>query len=70
MLNGVQLLATPRTAAYQVPLSMGFYPGKSTGMGCHFLLQVVALSHVVTINLEIEINYYIWAINQCHMIKP
>ena len=32
-------LATPWTAAYQAPLSMGF-PGKSTGVGCHCLLRV------------------------------
>ena len=32
------VLATPWTVALQIPLSMGF-PGKSTGMGCHFLLQ-------------------------------
>ena len=29
---------TPWTVALQAPLSMGF-PGKNTGMGCHFLLQ-------------------------------
>ena len=34
----VRLLATPWTVACQVPLSMGF-PGKNTGVGCHFLLQ-------------------------------
>ena len=34
----VRLLATPWTAAYQAPPSMDF-PGKSTGVGCHFLLQ-------------------------------
>ena len=32
------LLATPWTAAFQAPPSMGF-PGKSTGVGCHCLLQ-------------------------------
>ena len=36
-LSRVQLLATPWTAAYQAPPSMGF-PGKSTGVGCHHLL--------------------------------
>ena len=36
-LSRVQLLATPWTAAYQAPPSMGF-PGKSTGVGCHRLL--------------------------------
>ena len=31
-------LCDPRTAAHQAPLSMDF-PGKNTGIGCHFLLQ-------------------------------
>ena len=30
---------TPWTVAYQSPLSMGFFPGKNTGVNCHFLLQ-------------------------------
>ena len=34
-----RLLATPWTATYQAPLSMDF-PGKSTGVGCHCLLQI------------------------------
>ena len=41
-LSRVWLLATPWTAAYQAPLSMGFshgfshdFPGKNTGVGCH-----------------------------------
>ena len=34
----VRLLATPWTAAYQAPPSMDS-PGKSTGVGCHCLLQ-------------------------------
>jgi len=34
----VRLLATPWTAAYQAPPSMDF-PSKSTGVGCHCLLQ-------------------------------
>ena len=37
-LNHSRLFATPWTAAYQAPLSMDF-PGKSTGVGCHCLLQ-------------------------------
>ena len=37
-LSRSRLLATPWTAAYQAPLSMDF-PGKSTGVGCHCLLQ-------------------------------
>ena len=39
-LSRVLLLATPRTAAYQAPLSMDF-PGKSTGVGCHCLLWYI-----------------------------
>ena len=34
----VRLCATPWTAAHQAPPSMGF-PGKNTGVSCHFLLQ-------------------------------
>ena len=37
-LSRVQLFVTPWTVADQAPPSMGF-PGKSTGVGCHFLLQ-------------------------------
>ena len=37
-LNQDQLFVTPWTGACWAPLSMGF-PGKTTGVGCHFLLQ-------------------------------
>ena len=37
-LSCVRLFVTPGTAAYQAPPSMDF-PGKSTGVGCHCLLQ-------------------------------
>ena len=37
-------LGTSRTIAHQAPLSMGF-PGKSTGVGCHFLFQGI-FSHI------------------------
>ena len=32
------IFVTPWTVAHQVPLSMDF-PGKNTGVYCHFLLQ-------------------------------
>ena len=34
----VRLFGTPRTVAYQAPLSMGV-PGKKPGVDCHALLQ-------------------------------
>ena len=39
-LSRVRLLATPWTAAYQAPPSMGFSRQKSTGVGCHCLLRI------------------------------
>ena len=39
LLNHVWLFVTPRTAAHQVPLSMGF-PGKNTGVGCQGIFLV------------------------------
>ena len=42
-LSCVRLFASPWTVAYQAPLSMGF-SSKSTGVGCHFLLQGIFLT--------------------------
>ena len=39
-LSHVQLFSTPWTVAHQAHLSMEF-PGKNTGVGCHFLLQAL-----------------------------
>ena len=39
----VQLFVTLWTVAHQAPLSRGF-PGKNTGVGCHFLLQGIFLT--------------------------
>ena len=39
-LSHVQLFSTPWTVAHQAHLSMEF-PGKNTGVGCHFLLWVI-----------------------------
>ena len=43
-------LWTPRTGAYQAPLSWNF-PGKNTGVGCHCLLQRIFLTQ--------ELNLYL-----------
>ena len=37
-LSHVPLFVMPWTVAHQAPPPMGF-PGKKTGVGCHFLLQ-------------------------------
>ena len=40
-LNHVRFFATPWTIAHQFPLD---FPGKNTGVGCHFLLQGIFLT--------------------------
>ena len=42
-LSRVLLFVTSGTVARQAPLSMGF-PGKNTGVGCHFFLQGIFLT--------------------------
>ena len=39
-LGRVRLFATPWAVVHQAPLSMDF-PGKNTGVGCHFRLQEI-----------------------------
>ena len=39
----VQLFETPGTGAHQAPLWNS--PGKNIGVGCHFLLQGIFLTH-------------------------
>ena len=41
--HGAAKSSTPRTVACQAPLSWDF-PGKNTGVGCHFLLQGIFLT--------------------------
>ena len=40
VLSCVQFFVTPWTADHQAPLSMDF-PGSTTGLGCHSLLQQI-----------------------------
>ena len=50
MLSHIQLFATPWTVVPQPPLSMEF-PRKNTGVGCHFLLQVIFLTQGLNVHL-------------------
>ena len=40
----VQLFVTLWTVAHQAPLSVGFFSGKNTRVGCHFLFQGIFLN--------------------------
>ena len=49
LISHVLLFVTPRTVNCQALLSIGILPwdspGKNTGVGCHFLLQEIFLTH-------------------------
>ena len=67
----VWLLATPWTAAYQVPLSMG-PPGKNTGVGCHCLLWPANYSYFKNLTLRMEellFTLLLWVHNTCHFLS-
>ena len=44
----VRLLVTPWTAAFQAPLYPWDFPGKSTGVGCHCLLQRLSMHRQIS----------------------
>ena len=56
LLSCVQLFAIPWTAAFQAPSCPWDFLGKSTGVGCHRLIQIVSLedvnSQVTQCNIE------------------
>ena len=60
--------ATPRTVACQAPLSMEF-PGKNTGVGCHFLLRgsswIRDQTHVSCNGTQI---LYLWATGEACLL--
>ena len=69
-LSCVRLVATPWTAAYQAPPSMGF-PGKSTGVGCHFLLYTVSIVLPFPKCYIVDIIWYVafsdWLLSLSHI---
>ena len=51
LLSHVRLSVTPLIITFQAPLSMNF-PGKNTGIGCHFLLQGIFWTQGLNLRLQ------------------
>ena len=54
-LTRARLFATPGTAVCQAPLSMGFQPGKNTGVGCHPPASGIELGSLAGVAGEVQI---------------
>ena len=48
----IRLVATPWAIGYQAPLGPWDFPGKSTGVGCHFLLQGIFPTQRLNLGLQ------------------
>ena len=66
LLSHVQQFVIPWTVALQVPLPMRF-PGKNTGVRCHFLLQGIFLTQVWSWYLLCFLNWQIDSLALCHL---
>ena len=64
-LSYVQLFATLWTVAHQAPLSMRF-PGKNTGVGCHFLFQGIFLTQ----GLNLHLSLLHWQVGSVPLAPP
>ena len=60
-------LATPWTVAHQAPLSVDF-PGKNTGVGCHFLFQGIFLTQELNSGLPLQADSLLTEWPGCHKI--
>ena len=65
-LNCIQLFRTLRTVACQAPLSWGF-PGKSTGVGCHFLLQEIFPTQGSNSRLFYLLHWQVDSLSLCYL---
>ena len=65
-LNCIQLFRTLRTVACQAPLSWGF-PGKSTGVGCHFLLQEIFPTQGSNSRLLYLLHWQVDSLSLCYL---
>ena len=69
MLSRVQLSVTPWTVAHQSPLSMSF-PGKNTGVDCHFLLQGIFLTQGLNPCLSCLLPWQVDSLPLRHLGSP
>ena len=60
--------ATPWAGAHQAPLKRGF-PGKNTGVGCHFLLQGIFLTQGLNLHLLCLLHRQAGSLPLSHQIR-
>ena len=68
-LNCVHLFRTLRTVARQAPLSWDF-PGNSTAVGCHFLLQGIFPTQGSNPRLLHLLHWQVDSLSPCHLGSP
>ena len=68
LLSCVQLFATSQTVAHQTPL-WGF-PGKNTGVGCHFLLQGIFPTQGLKLRLLRLLHWQFNSLPLSHLESP
>ena len=62
-----QLFANPWTVVYKAPLCPWNFPGKSTGVGCHFLLQGIFPTQGSNPGLpHCRRHFTVWATREAH----
>ena len=64
-----QLCQTPWTVAHQAPLSRDF-PGKNTGVGCHFLLQGIFITQGLNPHLLRLLHWQVDSLPLSHQGRP
>ena len=69
LLRPVQLFLIPWTAAHQAPLSMDV-PGKSTGVGCHCLLQGIFPTQGSNLHLFCLLHWQAGSLPPRHLGSP
>ena len=68
VVSRIQLFA-PWTGAFQFPLSVNF-PGKNTGVGCHFLLQGIFSTQGSKPQLLCHLHWQTYSLPQHHLGGP